>query len=261
MENTLEATQTLKAVLFDLDDTLLDWSEVEIEWTVHETPLLQQVFDYICREVHPLPDAEAFIAEFRRQTRDGWNAGRTTFIAPHIGRILVQAAEAVGAPAGRLDDRRCLEVFGWGAIPGSQLFPEVPAVLSLLRDSGIRVGIVTNAYQPMWMRDVEIAQHGLLDYFPDCRISAADVGYLKPHPAIFRSALDLLEVKPEEAVFVGDNLTADVAGAQAAGLRGILRVTRSMQPMLSGLIVPDAAVNSLEELPRILDNWYPGWRA
>jgi hypothetical protein len=30
--------------------------------------------------------------------------------------------------------------------------------------------------------------------------------------------------------------------------------------MLSGLIVPDAAINSLEELPAILDDWFPGWR-
>ncbi|MBI5668205.1 MAG: HAD family hydrolase [Chloroflexi bacterium] len=260
MTDTLETTQTLKAVLFDLDDTLLDWSDEQTDWLAYEQQFLQRVFDYICQEVHPLPDMQAFIDEFHRLTREGWSAGRSTFIAPHLGRILVQAAEASGAPTGCLDDRRCLEVYGWKAVPGCRLFPEVPAVLSLLRDSGIKVGIVTNAYQPMWMRDVEIEQHGLLEYFPDCRISAADVGYLKPHPAIFRAALKVLDIQPEEAVFVGDNPTADIAGAQAAGLRGILRVTQSMQPMLSGLIVPDAAINSLEELPRILDEWYPGWR-
>jgi FMN phosphatase YigB (HAD superfamily) len=107
---------------------------------------------------------------------------------------------------------------------------------------------------------VEIEAHGILVHFPDCRISAADVGYLKPHPAIFQAALDQVGATPDEAVFVGDNPIADIAGAQGAGMRAILRVTTPAPPMLSGLIVPDAAINSLAELPRILDEWYPGWR-
>jgi putative hydrolase of the HAD superfamily len=260
MTETIEALRTLKAVLFDLDDTLLDWSGVYLEWASYEYPFLRRVFDYICQEVYTLPDEQPFIDEFHQRTREGWDAGRSSFVAPHLGQILVRAAESAGVPPGMLDARECLRMYGWRAVPGSRLFPEVPHILSLLRDNGIRVGIVTNAYQPMWVRDVELEQHGLLDYFPDCRISAADVGYLKPHPVIFKAALDLLDIEPDEAVFVGDNPTADIAGAQAAGLQGVLRVTRAPQPMLSGLIVPDAAVNSLDELPDILDNWYPGWR-
>jgi hypothetical protein len=44
-------------------------------------------------------------------------------------------------------------------------------------------------------------------------------------------------------------------------MRGVLRITSPTPPMLSGLIIPDAAVNSLAELPPILDKWFPGWRA
>lgn len=260
MTETLEVTGTLKAVLFDLDDTLIDWSGVHTEWAAYEYSFLRRVFEYICQDVHPLPEMQPFVDEFYRRTREGWSNGRSTFLAPNLGSILVEAAEAAGVPAGQLSVRDCLEAYGWCAVPGCRTFPEVPEVLGLLRDHGIKVGIVTNAYQPMWVRDVEIAQHGLLDYFPDCRISAADVGYLKPHPAIFKAALDQLNIEPGEAVFVGDNPTADVAGAQAAGLQAVLRVTHTLPPMLSGLIVPDAAVNSLEELPPILDKWYPGWR-
>lgn len=258
---TMEVTKTLKAVLFDLDDTLLDWSGVSLEWMAYEAHFLRRVFTFIAEEVHPLPSEQNFVQEFYRRTREGWNKGRTSFIAPHLGTILVQTAEALGVPPGRLDSRRCLEAYGWGMVPGSRIFPDVPESLSTLIASGVRVGIVTNAYQPMWLRDIEIAQHGLLDYFPDCRISAADVGYLKPHPTIFQAALDCLGVLPEETVFIGDNPTADIAGAQAAGLLAVLRITQPTPPMLSGLIVPDAAVNSLLELPPILDDWFPGWRA
>jgi len=124
----------------------------------------------------------------------------------------------------------------------------------------VETAIVTNAFQPMWLRDAELKQHGILDYFPKCRVSAADAGYLKPHPAIFEHTLNQLGIQPEEAVFVGDNPIADIAGAQAAGMQAVLRVTTPVPPMLSGLIVPDAAINGLPELLPILDNWYPGWR-
>jgi hypothetical protein len=41
-------------------------------------------------------------------------------------------------------------------------------------------------------------------------------------------------------------------------MKAVLRVLHKRQPLISGLIVPDAAVNSFDELPAILDDWYPG---
>jgi putative hydrolase of the HAD superfamily len=160
-----------------------------------------------------------------------------------------------------VDAEACLRAYAWGAVPGTVVFPEAREALDLLVSRGLKLGIVTNAAQPMWLRDTELKGHGLLNYFPDCRISAADVGYLKPHPAIFEAALGRLGVTPDEAVFVGDNPTADIAGAQGAGMQAVLRVVSPVPPMLSGLIVPDGAINTLAELPAVLDERFPGWRA
>ncbi len=251
----------LKAVLFDLDDTLLDWSGFTTEWQEHERQYLRHVFDYVCREKFDLTDFGVFIAEFRNRTRDAWSSGRGNLIAPNLGKILVESVEAVGVPAGLVEMEDLLRAYDWTSVPGTVLFPDVLEALVLLREQGVKIAIVTNAFQPMWIRDIEIDRHGLLEHFPDCRISAADVGYLKPHPAIFQAALDKLNSTAEEAVFVGDNPIADIAGAQGAGLKAVLRVTTPTPPMLSGLIIPDAAVNSLAELPPILDEWYPGWRS
>jgi putative hydrolase of the HAD superfamily len=102
---------------------------------------------------------------------------------------------------------------------------------------------------------------GLLPYFSACRFAAVDAGYLKPHPAIFQTALNCLGVSPQEAVFVGDNMDADVVGAQNAGMRGILRRI-PVRPLAdsNGHRGPDGIVDTLWEMLPLLDLWYPGWR-
>ncbi len=249
----------LKAVLFDLDDTLIDWSGFKADWAVVEHKHLSGVFNYLRADVHPLPDLDAYVAEVRNRLMGAWTSARMNLRAPNLGTILVEAAAALGAPAATLDPRRCLDAYAWEAVNSTVGFPDAPVMLKLLQDHGIKVGIVTNAHQPMWLRDIEMRTHGLLDYFPTCRISAADIGYLKPHPAIFQAALNCTGTNPSETVFVGDDPEADIVGAQAAGLLAVLRRSRRGMPNLSR-IVPDEVIDSLEELPAILDGWYPGWR-
>jgi putative hydrolase of the HAD superfamily len=251
----------LKAVLFDLDDTLIDWSAVDLDWETRDSEMLGRVSSYIGDKVQPISDFKGLVKDYRQRTFSAWEDGRSSLRAPHMGRILVEALVAAGVPENHVDEIEALTAFDWGAIPGITLFPDVPEVLELLLANHIRIGIVTNAHQPMWLRDKELEDFDLLKYFEDCRFSAADVGYLKPHPRIFEAALDCIGSKPEETVFVGDSPVADVAGAQGAGIKAVLRVRKTMSPMLSGLIVPDHTVSSLAELPAILDRWYPGWRS
>ena len=132
-------------------------------------------------------------------------------------------------------------------------------MLDKLRAAGLKLGIVTNASQPMAMRDAELAAHGIIGYFPDCRLSAADAGYLKPHPQIFKSALERLGTAPEETVFVGDNPVADIEGAHGVGIRAVRRMT-SREIMNGNLTQPHPTLHSFAELPAILDEWYPGWQ-
>lgn len=251
----------LKAILFDLDDTLIDWGHFINHWEKIETKHLRGVHNYICQTV---PDfdgpLEAYSRTYITRTRDAWASARSTLLAPHLGRILVESAEALGVPSGALDMHACLKAYNWGKVDGTEVFPDSVEGLALLRDRGLKLGLVTNASQPMLLRDVEMAQHGLLEFFPECRFAAADVGYLKPHPNIFAAALDCLGTTPEETIFIGDNPVADIAGAQSAGMKAIIRVTHPAKSLISGLIVPDAAINSLHDLPSILDEWYPGWQ-
>ena len=249
----------LKGVLFDLDDTLLDWSGFESSWETMHRAHLAGVLDWLHEQGYPLLDLDDFSDAFRERTTSVWHDARSSLRAPNLGTVLLDTAVEFGLSAAELDVSRALEAYQWGAVEGTVIFPEVRETIDKLRACGVRVGIVTNAYQPMWLRDIEIEMHGILDLFPDCRLSAADVGYLKPHPAIFQAALDCLGTHPEETVFVGDDPEADIAGAQAAGLLGVLRSTPRVHPLINP-VVPDAIIHDLRELLTLLDGWYPGWR-
>lgn len=250
----------LRAVLFDLDDTLIDWSAFNEDWNALERRYVRGVTDYFADKGHLLEDVDAYFTEYRSRIANAWMDARTSLVAPHIGRIMLETAHHFGVPEEAVTVDSCLEAYKWGVVPGTCAFPDAAEGLKLLVDHGIMVGIVTNAPQPMVLRDAELSSHGLIGFFPTCRISAADVGVLKPHPAIFQSALDCLGVTADEAVFVGDDLDADIVGAKRVGMRSVLRITRRTEKGERTDVTPDASIHSLNDLPALLDKWFPEWR-
>ena len=124
--------------------------------------------------------------------------------------------------------------------------------LQKLEESGYRLGLISNAGDD---RDVQqLAQgFGIARYF-DFILTSAACSYRKPHPRIFELALSNWYFLPSEAAMVGDNLDADVHGAQSAGLYGIWLSRRSGEKTEEQLQVqPDASLSSLSELPASLD--------
>ncbi len=250
----------LKGVLFDFDDTLIDWSGVQLSWRALEAERLASIEAYLKQKIDGLTlDIDQLSDDFWRRTSRAWGEARVSLRAPRLPQLLLASLKAAGVDTAALDETALLQAYSWGAVPGTVVFPDVPPMLEMLRARGIKLGIVTNASQPMVLRDVELRAHGLIEYFPACRFSAADVGYLKPHRRIFEAALECLGCAPAETVFIGDNPIADIAGAQAAGLRAVRRIVPGALAR-GKLAPPHRSVHSLAELPPILDDWYPGWR-
>jgi len=249
----------IKGVLFDMDNTLIDWSGFTNDWRDLDQMHLQRVYDFLEQANRKLnSDIDEFVAIYIDKVTDAWAQARTTLRAPHMGRLLLEAAEACGFQADDVIDMQALlQAFKWNLVENVTLFPDVPQGLKNLQARGLKLGIVTNAFQPMRLRDAELETIDILQYFPNesARIAAADVGYLKPHEIIFRHALAQLGTSAEETVFVGDNPVADIAGAQGAGMRAVLRVNHPAPPLISGLIIPDGAVNDFGELVQLIDRW------
>jgi len=265
--------EQLRGLLFDFDDTLVDWSGVRLRWRDIESACLSRVREYVDDKTHAdWLNTDSLLEVYLQRTRAAWADARLSLRAPHMPSILMGALESLGVAVERLDAEEVIRAYDWNVVPGTVVFPDVPPALKMLRDQGLKLGIVTNASQPMSMRDAELATHGLLDFFPDCRLSAADVGYLKPHARIFNCALECLGTAPTETVFIGDNPDADIAGANAIGMRTVLRLNggadqdgaellRGATPATTKDRLDDQrSLQSLRELPAILDEWYPGWR-
>ena len=178
----------LRAVLFDIDDTLLDWSNRPPSGQNHRKEHLARAYQYAVRSGYRMNAPESAYYEIALSLFDqAWSVGKQGEGAPHIGNVLQQTFEKLGVPVRQIDLMALLRAYDWHAVEGVTLFPDVPDVMPAIRAAGIKTGLITNSGHPMWMRDVELNTYGLLEYFPDCRFSAADVGWLKPYPAIFEA--------------------------------------------------------------------------
>jgi HAD superfamily hydrolase (TIGR01509 family) len=97
------------------------------------------------------------------------------------------------------------------------------ALLESLRGRGLKLGLVSNAFDPPELLHRDLGRMGLAERL-DVAVFSSEVGRRKPDPLIFQTALDRLCVEPNRTLFVGDTLEADVAGAAGLGMRTVQAV-------------------------------------
>jgi putative hydrolase of the HAD superfamily len=249
----------LNVVIFDLDGTLLDWSGFVADWEAMARERLKPVHSYLSGNGHSLPDIEPLAGDINIRSRAAWDRVQGGDLnAPRLRDVFYESLAGFGLDMTNVDVDDVLRRYPWGQIPGTRLYPEVQSVLDTLQRAGLHLGLLTNAFQPMWMRDKELRELGIESFF-DCRVSAADVGKLKPHPLPFEHTLRCVGASPESSVFVGDSLSADIAGAKGVGMRAVWRQLPGDE-LAVGDPTPDATIHTLDEMLPHLDRWFPGWR-
>jgi 2-haloacid dehalogenase/putative hydrolase of the HAD superfamily len=123
-----------------------------------------------------------------------------------------------------------------------ELYPDAREVLSAL--GPVRSAIVSNAdHEHVAAWNFAVPVEFIL-------VSEAVRAY-KPHPAVFRSALERLGLQPDDVLHVGDSLVDDVAGAKAAGLR-VAWINRDGRARRAGVPAPDFEIRDLRELTPLL---------
>jgi putative hydrolase of the HAD superfamily len=178
----------VRAVIFDLWETLIDWD--------HEANvrMLSRVSERVGFDFHPR-----------------WSGNRARYTEP-VRSVLA----TVGVPEEAMDDvmeyradfvRHCL-VPRDGSIE----------TLRQLRADGYRIGLITVCTEDVELLWPESEFAGLFD----AEVFSNAVGLSKPDPRIYLRCCELLGVEPAEAVFVGDGANDELGGARRVGMEAIL---------------------------------------
>ena len=162
-------------------------------------------------------------------------------------RGLIAVLEAEGL-AGTAALTEALGIFD-STYDALRLFPAVSETIAEL-SAIFRLGIISNA-EGAYQRE-KIGVLGIARHFQTVVISG-EVGYRKPDPRIFHYALDVFGVRADEALFVGDRLDVDIAGAKAAGMKAVW-FNHWGGVIDRGGPQPDAIMTGFADLPRILDS-------
>ena len=200
----------LEAVLFDWGDTLMQFAySPDLVSAGHRAGLAA-----IGRDA--LPDDDALTEHFREHYEPFfWVPGTVEEIEyPELVRRLLADFDVT------IDDdelRRYLEAEHSAWDPARVLGAHTHALLESLRARGLKLGLVSNAFDPGWLLHRDLEQMGLAQRL-DFSVFSSEVGTRKPHPAIFERALEALGVEPENALFVGDRLYEDIRGAGELGM-------------------------------------------
>jgi putative hydrolase of the HAD superfamily len=217
----------IKAVIFDLDGTLLNRDESVKKFIDNQYERLNKWVRHIPKEV--------YITRFIELDNRGY------VWKDKVYQQLVGEFEITGITwEGLLQDY--ISQFQKNCVP----FPNLLSMLEELRSNNLILGMITNGIGQFQMDNIKAL--GIEKYFKTILVSEWE-GIKKPDPQIFKRSLDQLNVLPNESLFVGDHPDNDVKAAQNVGMKGIWKKDFQWDNVEADFIVDD-----LEELPLIIEN-------
>lgn len=186
---------SIKAVLFDLDDTLYD-----------EGTFVASGFRTVA----------AFLADkFWIHSEEAFSTMMAVLAAEGRGKVFDRLLEGYGL----YDPQLIAQLVGLYRthLPQISLYPDAQPTFQALRQYGAKLGIITDGLHAVQKR--KMVGLGLRDLV-DIIIYTDELGqeYWKPHPAAFLRAVAMLGIEPGEAVYVGNDPVKDFAGPNSIGM-------------------------------------------
>jgi phosphatidylglycerol:prolipoprotein diacylglycerol transferase len=205
----------LKAILFDMDDTLLS---LNVNWK----GLTEEIdVDYFHGKYPYLTPHKFFVAYFSRLLKQLTNKQQLDV------------------------RRRRLEVERQGTVTGT-CFPYAPMIADLSKK--YKLGVISGNYKPTV--NAALSKCGLKKYMKVI-ISIDDCPVSKPSPEPMFMALRKLGIKPNEAAYVGDH-PDDTRAGKAAGMKTIAVAATEFAFRRLEKVKPDAIVKNIGQIPKVL---------
>ena len=229
----------VEAVLFDWGGTLTPWHDIDVAGEAVALARAVVDADHADPELH---------ARIRRGVDAVWARSRDEHRSATVADLFGEAG--LVHDEDRLHDYRAF----WE--PHTLTDPDAAPVLRHLRESGLRVGVLSNTIWPRAWHEEWFRRDGLLDLL-DADVYSSEVPWTKPAPEVFRHAAEVVGVAPERCAYVGDRLFEDVWGPQQVGMRAVHVPHSTVPEQQRGHSEgqPDAVVQRLAELPDVVAAW------
>jgi HAD superfamily hydrolase (TIGR01549 family) len=239
-----------QAILFDLFDTLVDFNFHKLSVAVNgkDRHFSSGVVFEALRVFHPEVEFEEFYEAFRaaqHELQARRAASNVEIPAPWRFNLMV---DRLGLPSSEeLLDR--LVAAHFERMFEAMEFPPERHQVPVTLKKRFRLGLVSNFDHAPTAHRV-LRHFDLVQYF-DVIVISGEIGWRKPAPEIFAPALKVLEVAPEQVLFVGDSPEHDLAGPKRLGM-GAAWLNRAGQPLPPGIPPPEFEIRQLEDLSGVL---------
>lgn len=238
-----------KVILFDLDDTLISFEGVS-----------EQAWEKCCSDFticHEIPYDTAELLECINTTRKWYwsdperhKRGRSDMLSARR-EIVALAMKKLNIHDGILSNELADSYSNYRE-KLIHLFPHTLRALDELKSTGIRLGMITNGTKESQRRKLD--RFALAEYFEHILVEG-EVGFGKPDEQIYRMALSLFNVSPQDCWMIGDNLIWDVHAPQELGIHAIWYDNRGAGLPQNSSVLPNHVIcDVMELLPLITNN-------
>lgn len=200
----------MKAVLFDLDDTLFDHKFSRLKGL----EALQKRFSKL--KSVPLEELEAEHERLLSADYCQVLEGKLS-IADGTTQRITKLCKMYGVNLSLEEEKGTADLYNQEYLKSRQPVPGSKELLTTLMNYA-KLGVITNGLVEPQMEKLQACKiDKLIDYF----IISETVGYKKPSKELFEAALEKVNVKPSDAVYVGDSWDCDILPAVAVGMRAV----------------------------------------
>uniref|UniRef100_A0A3Q4B0V3 Uncharacterized protein n=1 Tax=Mola mola TaxID=94237 RepID=A0A3Q4B0V3_MOLML len=235
--------KTVKAIIFDLDNTLIETSRAS-------EVAIQKVMTELLKSTLALDDGtisticDKFNQKLFHESSDASAGGSIDEL--RVGHWVKSIQEAAGSCSTPSLASQCYHLWKHTRLEVLSLSPETGNLLRRLRSS-YKVLLLTNGAAQVQREKVKAV--GCEEFF-DHIVVGGEHAEQKPSPSIFTLCFDMLGVEARDCVMVGDSLDTDIQGGFNAGVRATVWISRSDVP--DGSVKPDYTIPTVLQLPDIL---------
>jgi HAD superfamily hydrolase (TIGR01549 family) len=238
----------IKAVLFDLGETLLDFGRIKPAEVFAAGA--KSSYDYLRRLNQPVGGFKSYfwrnLLNLRMQRWISWFKRRDFDALALLKRV--------GAKNGLTLTAEHWETLAWlWYEPLSRIGriePDTKETLTMLKDNGLKLGIVSNTFVHGTSLEKHLKQLGILDFFT-VRLYSYEFAFRKPDIRIFRMAAERIGQAPQNILYVGDRIDKDIKPAIKSGMSAVLKAAYTN----SGRKLPPGVprITRISELPALIE--------